>query len=75
MAEIADTKPKRLRKRRAPPPLDTAIAYTVRDASHVSGLSRSKLFGLIKDGKIRSVFVCGRRLIPADALRELVRAA
>jgi hypothetical protein len=43
------------------------------DAVRVAGLSRSSLYNLIGEGKLRSVLVAGRRLIPADALRDLVR--
>lgn len=75
MTDATEKKLKRQRPRRAPPPLDSAISYTVPDAATVSGLSRSTMFALIKGGKIRSVLVAGRRLIPADALRDLVRVA
>ena len=61
------------RKQFAPP--DAIIAYTVKDASAVIGFSRSTLFKLIKEKKLRSVFVAGRRLIPAEALRELLSDA
>jgi excisionase family DNA binding protein len=62
-------------KTRAPLPPDTVITYRVNDACEVSGLSRSKIYELIGEGKLRSVLVAGRRLIPADALRELLRGA
>lgn len=48
------------------------LAYRVSDAALVSGLSRSTLFELIADGRLASIKVCGRRLIPAYALRELL---
>jgi excisionase family DNA binding protein len=59
-----------------PPPLpsDIALAYGVNDAAKVSGLSRSSIYNLIGEGRLRSVLVAGRRLIPADALRDLVGA-
>ena len=41
----------------------------------IAGLSRSSLYVLIGEGKLRSVLVAGRRLIPADALREILRGA
>jgi hypothetical protein len=59
--------------RDAPLPPDTVLAYRVNDAVRVAGLSRSSLYNLIGEGKLRSVLVAGRRLIPADALRDLVR--
>jgi excisionase family DNA binding protein len=51
------------------------LAYRVNDAIKVSGLGRSSIYKLISDGKLRSVLVAGRRLIPADALGELLRGA
>jgi excisionase family DNA binding protein len=63
------------RKGGAPLPPDVAITYRVNDAARVAGLSRSKIYELIGEGKLRSVLVGGRRLIPADALRDLLRGA
>jgi excisionase family DNA binding protein len=59
----------------APLPPDIALAYRVNDAAKVAGLSRSSLYNLIGEGKLRSVVVAGRRLIPAEALRRLLGAA
>ena len=56
-------------------PPDIALAYRVNDAIKVSGLSRSSLYRLIGQGELHSVVVAGRRLIPADALRALLRGA
>jgi excisionase family DNA binding protein len=58
-----------------PLPPDTVLAYRIKDAARVAGLSRSSLYSLIGEGKLRSVRVAGRRLIPADALRDLLRGA
>jgi excisionase family DNA binding protein len=57
-----------------PPPLpsDIALAYGVNDAAKVTGLSRSSIYNLIGEGRLRSVLVAGRRLIPADALHDLL---
>jgi excisionase family DNA binding protein len=63
------------RKGGVPLPPDTVLAYRVNDAAKVAGLSRSSLYVLIGEGKLRSVVVAGRRLIPADALRDLLRGA
>ena len=57
----------------APLPPEVTLAYRVNDAAKVAGLSRSSLYVLIGEGKLRSVLVAGRRLIPADALRDLLR--
>lgn len=49
------------------------LAYTVKGAVDVIGLSRSKLYLMINDGTLRSLKVAGRRLIPAEALRDLLK--
>jgi excisionase family DNA binding protein len=56
-----------------PLPADVAIAYTINDAAKVLGIGRSSIYELIGEGKLRSTLVGGRRLVPADALRELLR--
>jgi hypothetical protein len=61
------------RKAALPLPPETVLAYRVNDAAKVAGLSRSSLYVLIGEGKLRSVLIAGRRLIPADALRDLLR--
>ncbi len=47
------------------------IALRIRDASIVSGLSRSTLYELLKAGKLRAVKIGGRRLILRDSLEAL----
>jgi excisionase family DNA binding protein len=44
-------------------PMLDRIAFRIHDASHISGLSRSTLYKLIGNGKLRSVKAGGRRLI------------
>lgn len=51
------------------------LAYRVNDAARVAGVCRATIYNLIKAKKLRSVMVLGRRLIPAEALRELFQAA
>ena len=63
------------KSKQRPTPPDAVLASTVKDASAAVGVSRSTLFRLIKEGKLRSVFVAGRRLIPTPALRELLGEA
>jgi len=61
---------------RTPPlPPSIALTYRVNDAVKVTGLSRSTLYDLMKNQKLRSVLIGGRRLIPADALRDLIDGA
>jgi hypothetical protein len=61
-------------RRSMAPPFEP-LAYRISDATKVSGLGRSSIYKLIGEGKLRSVLVAGRRLIPADALRDLLREA
>jgi excisionase family DNA binding protein len=61
--------------KRTPLPPEIALAYRVNDAAKVSGLSRSSIYNLIAAKKLRSIVVAGRRLIPADALRQLLQGA
>jgi excisionase family DNA binding protein len=44
-------------------PLDDKIALRIPEASYVSGLSRSTLYSLINEGKLRSIKAGRRRLI------------
>lgn len=48
-------------------------AYRVQDFCKAFGLSRSTAYLLMAEGKLRSVRVAGRRLIPADAAETLLR--
>ncbi len=75
--QVSASQNKTLVQRARPPPLppSVALAYTVNDAVQVSGLSRSSIYELIAEKKLRSILVAGRRLIPADALRELLQGA
>jgi hypothetical protein len=49
-----------------------ALAYKISDAVHVSGLSRSKLFLLIRDQKLQTVKIGKARLILASSLERLL---
>ena len=74
-AEVAAEGKRRSKLPSVPVPPDVAMAYRVNDAAKVSGLSRSTIYNLIAARKLRSVVVAGRRLIPADALRDLLGVA
>lgn len=50
----------------------TPQAFTVDGASDYSGLSRSRLYFLMRSGELASAMVAGRRLIPRDALDHLI---
>ena len=47
------------------------IAFTIPDAVAYSGLSRSRLYNLIKDGSLESLQIGGRRMIRRDSLDAL----
>jgi excisionase family DNA binding protein len=49
------------------------LAYHIDDACQIIGLSRASIYKLMGEGKLRSVKVAGRRLIPAEALRALLQ--
>jgi excisionase family DNA binding protein len=49
------------------------LALRVNEAAAVTGLSRSTLYVLMRNGALRSVRVAGRRLIPRDALEALLQ--
>ena len=42
-------------------------AYCINDFCSAYGLGRTKVYELIKSGKLRTVLVDGRRLVPRDA--------
>jgi excisionase family DNA binding protein len=48
-------------------------AYSVKDFCKAFGLSRSTAYNLRADGRLRTVRIAGRRLIPADAAESLLR--
>lgn len=49
-----------------------ALAYNMRVAPKVSGISKSKLYQLAADGKLRLTRVGGRTLVPHDELMRLI---
>jgi excisionase family DNA binding protein len=58
---------------RVPPPEGlTPLAYTVNEALTVVPMGRTALKALIASGALRSVKLGSRRIIPAEALHELL---
>ena len=49
------------------------LAYRVKAFCACLGLGRTKFYELVRDGKIKTVVIGGRRLVPADEARHLVR--
>ena len=52
-----------------------AADLSVDEAAEATSLGRSKLYGLIGSGELRSVKVGRRRLVPAGAVAEFIRHA
>lgn len=50
----------------------TPITATVEQFRSISGLSKDSIYKLIGAGDIRSVVICGRRLIDLRSYRELI---
>ena len=48
------------------------LLYTAHEAAEVLHVSRSKIYDLLRSGRLRSVKIGGLRRIPADALAALV---
>ena len=48
-------------------------AYSVVEAGRLCGLSRSSIYKLIESGKLKTIKILGRRLVPAEALDELLK--
>ena len=48
------------------------LLYTAQEAADALHVSRSKVYDLLRSGRLRSVKIGGLRRIPADALAELV---
>ncbi len=48
------------------------LLYSVGEVASILSIGRTKTYYLIRDGKLRSVKLGGRRLIPKDALDEFV---
>lgn len=48
------------------------LAYTIAEAVRASGIGRTKLYELIREGRLEARKAGGRTLIPADALRALL---
>jgi excisionase family DNA binding protein len=52
--------------------MTSKLSYTLREAADTTGLSVRFLCYAIADGRLKSVKVGGRRLIPARALEDFI---
>ncbi|WP_295407952.1 helix-turn-helix domain-containing protein [uncultured Thiocystis sp.] len=58
-----------------PIPTRPRRAYPVEEACYLlGGISRKSIYDLIKTGELGSVTLCGRRLVPADAIDTFLAA-
>lgn len=48
------------------------LAYSIKDASTVSSLGRTKIYALIAQGRLKAVHVGSRTIIPAESLMALI---
>ena len=48
------------------------LAYSVADACRAIGIKKTKLYALLKDGRLQARRLDGRTLIPASSLRRLI---
>jgi len=53
-------------------PLSTPLLLSVEEAAAQIRISRTRMFGLIRRGKVLSVMVGGSRRVPYDSLRAYV---
>lgn len=52
----------------------TAIAYTVAEAAQSLHISRDGIYELIRSGRLRTVMLGRRRLVPVSALHAFIAA-
>lgn len=57
---------------RKPDDIPARLLYPVNDAAVLLGISPRKTWDLVYDRKLRTVWVEGRRLVPAEVLKEYV---
>lgn len=51
------------------------ISYRINDFAKAVGLSRTSIYELIKDGKLKPVKIAGRTLIPSSEAQRLITEA
>jgi excisionase family DNA binding protein len=51
------------------------LTLTINDACKALGIGRTSLYELINEGKLETVIIAGRRLVPVTAIRALIEEA
>jgi len=60
--------------RPTPPEMIRRKAYSVDESRLLlGGISRASIYELINSGELQTVMLCGRRLVPEQAIDELLR--
>lgn len=54
--------------------IDGKMTATIAEFKLISGLGKNSIYDLLNAGKLRSVMLCGRRLIVLDSYRELLNS-
>jgi len=49
------------------------LAYRIKHFCQAVGLGKTKFYELLREGKIKTVVIGGRRLVPADEAQRLIR--
>jgi excisionase family DNA binding protein len=52
---------------------EAPLAYRVKHFHQAVGLGKTKFYELLREGKIKTVVIGGRRLVPADEAQRLIR--
>ena len=53
--------------------VDPPLAYRVNHFCKSVGLGKTKFYELVRAGKIKTITIGGRRLVPADEAQRIVR--
>jgi excisionase family DNA binding protein len=48
------------------------LAYSIPEAMRATSLGKTKMYDLIKEGKLQAVRIGGRTVIPAESLQALI---
>jgi excisionase family DNA binding protein len=51
---------------------ETRRAFSVREAARMCGVSRATLYRLLKEGKIKTIKIGSRRLVPEATIETLL---
>jgi excisionase family DNA binding protein len=58
-----------------PVPVNERLNVSVKEATQIIGIGRSRLYQIINAGELRTIRIGKRRLVPVDAIRDFVARA